>query len=582
MKKLSIAALVLAFGGLAVSAGAQTCPQDCITADVTTNTTWGPGTIVLEVPVFVRGATLTIQPGTIIRGQPRTEAVSTTSTSGSPGALIITQTGRLIANGNALQPIIFTSAATDNDNNGVGDNVDLPADSFLDPWDPGDVFLDDTPTTAPLAPLNKVGAPNVSLWGGLVILGNAPTNLADLANVGYGKGTVEGLVLPGTPAVDATYGGSEPHDNSGSLKFVSVRHAGDELGAGNELNGITVAGVGDATVFENIEVYCNFDDGIEWFGGTLSGKNLGVFFVGDDSFDMDQGYTGVNQFMFAIQPFFNAAGGAAYGSLSGDKAGELDGDDYRPDDVAFWDNVNIKIDVTETTIDTAPSPLSSASLYNLTVIGTTPDVANPALPLGITAASANRGVQMRNGFAGNLSDSIVVNTGSAKGIDLVLVTPPDGDPNTPDDEDGAPGFDVVDNANNGLLYVLCSTFENTGAIVAPASNAELTALANGNGLFTTTGDANVVNAPEPGFPGLQNESTYFDPTGNAAGKLDASLKATPINPRPNSGVTGTAGCVAPQGPGLTGVTYRGAFERVAPVLWTTDWTALSIGGLLAD
>jgi len=85
-----------------------------------------------------------------------------------------------------------------------------------------------------------------------------------------------------------------------------------------------------------------------------------------------------------------------------------------------------------------------------------------------------------------------------------------------------------------------------------------------------------------GFNGLQNESTYFDPTGNAAGKLDATLKPVPINPRPNSGLTGTGGCIAPQGPGLTGVTYRGAFERVAPVLWTTDWTALNVGGILAD
>ena len=570
MQIRKIAALVLVLGSFAASAGAQTV----ISSDVTVDTTWGPGTLVLQGPIFVRGATLTIQPGTIVRGQPRTAAVSPVTTAGSPGGLIVTQTGRLLANGNALQPIIFTTAATDNNDDGIADNVDLPANAFLDPWNPGDVFLDDTPTTAPLAPLNKAGTPNVTLWGGLVILGNAPTNLADRANVGHGLGTVEGLVLPGTPAVDATYGGAEPHDSSGSLRFVSVRHAGDELGAGNELNGITLAGVGDGTVLENVEVYCNFDDGIEWFGGTVNGKNLAVFFVGDDSFDMDQGYTGVNQFMFTVQPFFNAVGGGAFGSASGDKAGELDGDDYRPDDVAFFNNVNIRLDITDTFVDETPWPLSSANLYNLTVIGSTPDVANPPLPLGITAASANRGVQMRNGFAGKLLDSIVVNTGSAKGIELTLADPLD--PNGPND--GAPGFEVVDNANNGLISVYCSTFENTGAVAA----AELTALANGNNQFPTANDVNVVNAPEPGFPGLANESTYFDPTGNAAGKLVPALMAVPINPRPNSGITGTGGCVVPQGPGLVGVSYRGAFERVAAVLWTTDWTALNIGGLLAD
>ncbi len=573
MQKLSLAALALVIGGLAASAGAQTS----VNTDITTNTTWS-GTIVLERPIFVRGATLTIQPGTIVRGQPRTAAVSAVSTAGSPGALIVTQTGRIIANGNALAPIIMTTAATDNDDNGVADNVDLPANAFNDAWNPGDAFLDDTPGTAPLAPINKAGFGNVTLWGGLVILGNAPTNLADVANVGYGRGTVEGLVLPGFSAADATYGGEEPHDNSGSLKFVSVRHAGDELGAGNELNGVTLGGVGDGTVLENVEVYCNFDDGFEWFGGTVNGKNLGSFFVGDDSFDVDQGYTGVNQFMFAIQPFFNTLSyinsdgnpTTAYGSASGDKVGELDGDDYRPDLVAFYDNVNLRVDSTSTVVDGTPSPLSGANLYNLTAIGTTPDVANPALPLGITAASANRGVQMRNGFAGNLYDSIVVNTGSAKGIDLVLV--PVGE------ADGAPGFDVVDNANAGLISVVCSTFQNTGAIANPS--AEQTAINNGDTQTSATTDNNVVNLV--GFPGLANESTYFDPTGNATGKLDATLKAIPINPRPNAGLTGTVGCVAPQGPGLRSVVYRGAFERVASKLWTTDWTALNIGGLLAD
>ena len=574
MQKLRIAALAFALGGFAAGADAQTV----VNADVVTDTTWS-GTIVLQRPIFVNGATLTILQGTIVRGQPRTAAVQAGIVAGTPGAIIVTQTGRIIANGSALAPIVMTTAATDNNDDGVADNVDLPADGFPDPWNPGDAFLDDTPTTAPLAPINKAGFANVSLWGGLVILGNAPTNLADRAAVGYGEAIIEGLTVPGFPFADATYGGVEPHDNSGSLKFVSVRHAGDELGLGNELNGVTLGAVGDGTVIQNVEVYCNFDDGFEWFGGTVNGKNLGSFFVGDDNFDADQGYTGVNQFMFSIQPFFNTLSypigdpplpTTNYGSASGDKAAELDGDDYRPDLAAFFDNVNTRIDVTQNVVNNTPWPLSAANLYNLTAIGSTPDVANPALPLGITAASANRGVQMRNGFAGFLNDSIVVNTGSAKGIELVVPVLPD--------EDGAPGFDVAQNATAGLIAVYCSTFQNTGAIAA--GSAEQTAIDNGNNAFVTSADNNVVNLAT--FNGLQNESTYFDPTGNAAGKLDSSLKAVPINPRPNSGLTGTVGCSSPQGPGLTGVGYRGAFERVAPTLWTTDWTALNIGGILAD
>ena len=88
----------------------------------------------------------------------------------------------------------------DNDNNGVADDAD--ANGFEDRWDPGDTFLDDTPTTAPLAPLNKAGFANVALWGGLVILGRAPTNLADKCGVGYGKCVIEGCTVPGFPAAD--------------------------------------------------------------------------------------------------------------------------------------------------------------------------------------------------------------------------------------------------------------------------------------------------------------------------------------------------------------------------------------------
>ena len=89
------------------------------------------------------------------------------------------------------------------------------------------------------------------------------------------------------------------------MRFVSIRHAGDEIGNSNELNGLTLGGVGSGTTIENVEVYVNFDDGIEWFGGTVNGKNLHVAFVGDDTFDLDEGYTGVNQFLFGVMPFFN-------------------------------------------------------------------------------------------------------------------------------------------------------------------------------------------------------------------------------------------------------------------------------------
>ena len=147
------------------------------------------------------------------------------------------------------------------------------------------------------------------------------------------------MTVPGFPLADCTYGGSEPHDNSGRLRYVSIRHGGDEIGNGNELNGLSLGGVGDGTTIDNVEIYCNFDDGFEWFGGTVNGTHLAVFFHGDDMLDLDEGYTGVNQFLFGVQPFFNKNGGTACGSASGDKIGENDGDNNLPDNVAQNDNV---------------------------------------------------------------------------------------------------------------------------------------------------------------------------------------------------------------------------------------------------
>lgn len=584
MQKRNLAALVVALAGVAGGASAQTF----VNADVLANTTWGgganPSPIILQKPIFVKnGAILTILPGTDVRGQARTGAVVPGSTVGTPGALVVTQAGRIIADGSTALPIVMTSAVPDNDNNGVADDLDV--NGFRDAYPgflPGGgcpgactpattaqaVFLDDTPRTAPLAPLAKNGTANVALWGGLVILGHAPTNLANKCGIAFGKCTVEGLTVPGFPPADATYGGILPHDNSGSLRFVSIRHAGDEIGNSNELNGLSMGGVGSGTRLENVEIYVNFDDGFEWFGGTVNGKNLAVFFAGDDMFDLDEGYTGVNQFLFGVMPFFNQNGGGAFGTGSGDKAGEFDGDNYRPDNAAHNDNVRVGIDVLLALPDPTPWPLSHPAMYNMTIIGTTPDAGQDFTPVSI--AGTNRGIQFRNGFAGDVFNSIVVNTGAETGIETDLgVT-------------SVAGFQTLDNANNDLIALVCSTLDDGAGLGVN----EATVVTNGNDLSTSlgggAGSANVVNDVPSAFSGLAKEDQTFDPTGDASGKLVPALKPTPMNPRPNL-TGGTVGCVAPQNPGVDrSATYRGAFVRTAPTLWTTDWTAMNIGGLLAD
>jgi hypothetical protein len=195
--------------------------------------------------------------------------------------------------------------------------------------------------------------------------------------------THAGITVPGFPAADATYGGVLPHDSSGKFRYNSVRHAGDELGTSNELNGVTLAGVGDGTVFEFNEVYANFDDGFEWFGGTVDGNNLVVTFVGDDSFDADQGYTGINQFLYSVQNWFISYDNTVFGTESGDQVAELDGDDF---DVAG--NANLAgPDSLVAPGNPAPWPMSAAFLYNLTAIGSTPDSGAPLSAVDFPANS---------------------------------------------------------------------------------------------------------------------------------------------------------------------------------------------------
>ena len=97
-----------------------------------------------------------------------------------------------------------------------------------------------------------------------------------------------------------SYGGTDPTDSSGILRYVRVWHGGAIIGADNEINGLTFGGVGSGTIVEHCEVAFNLDDGFEFFGGTVNAKWLSVLFCGDDAFDADQGYVGRVQFLFVM------------------------------------------------------------------------------------------------------------------------------------------------------------------------------------------------------------------------------------------------------------------------------------------
>ncbi len=285
-KIYSSSILILSFGLVFASCKKEDDPEPepdpisneiIVSSNITSNTTWETGkTYILAGRItVVSGVTLTIQPGVIIKGQAGTGTNAT--------ALLIARGGKLMAEGTATSPIIFTSVA----------------DEIV----PG-----------------QIASPNLDpeingLWGGLIILGNAPIS-ASAASV-----QIEGI-----PASDPNglYGGTKADDNSGVIKYVSIRHGGANIGEGNEINGLTLGGVGSGTVIENIEIIANQDDGIEWFGGTVNVKNALVWNAGDDAVDADQGWTGTIDNVIVIN--------------SGDECFELDG----PEGAAVTANYLIK------------------------------------------------------------------------------------------------------------------------------------------------------------------------------------------------------------------------------------------------
>jgi hypothetical protein len=142
------------------------------------------------------------------------------------------------------------------------------------------------------------------LWGGLVILGQAPINKCSFSTAGSSS-SAGTRVNPCEKEVEGssgdTMGGELPNDSSGSLKYLRVQYAGYEVFPGNELNGITFGGVGNGTVVDYIQVHNNQDDCVEFFGGTVDVKRLICTGAGDDNLDIDWGYQGRMQYVLVQQ-----------------------------------------------------------------------------------------------------------------------------------------------------------------------------------------------------------------------------------------------------------------------------------------
>ncbi len=287
----------------------------------TGTTTWTSDNVyILNGFVFVNdGQTLTIEAGTIIKGKP--------GQGENASALIVARGGKIIARGTAERPIIFTAEA--DDLQGAVPDLDN------------------------------------GLWGGVIILGKARLNTDPSTQ------QIEGIP---TTEPRGEYGGNDDSDNSGILKYVSIRHGGTEIGEGNEINGLTLGAVGSGTVIGYIEIFSNKDDGIEFFGGTPRLNNIVVAFCGDDCYDYDQGFRGYGQFWLAVQGFGR-----------GDRVGEHDGG----------------------TDPETGQPYAVPQIFNVTYMGR-------------GNGAGKRLVTFRDNAGGHYANSILVN--QDKGVDIELLT----------------------------------------------------------------------------------------------------------------------------------------------------------------
>ena len=338
---------------LCIGAGiAGTADADVVTvsSNITTSTTWvSTNTYVLQDQIYVEdGVTLTIEPGVVIQGEGSAEGIID-----SVGSLAVVNGGMIIASGTASDPIIFTS------------NDDVAT------WDADGGH----PTGGD--PTSGTWRETALEWGNLTLMGDA--FIAEDATIGNtavpstsNTATMEGLDTG--PTFDS-YGGGDDDYDAGSLEYVSLRYGGLVLELQVELNGLSMGGIGRDTDVNHIEIMNNVDDGIETWGGTVNYKNVAIWNVGDDSFDVDQGWRGKAQFVLIVQ---GNSLDASQGSGVGDNCFEVDGAE-----------------------DSDYQPVTTAAIYNATVIG------QPVDGDGGTAWRDNARVQYRNCVFMDLGERLV-------------------------------------------------------------------------------------------------------------------------------------------------------------------------------
>jgi hypothetical protein len=494
---------------LAVCAGANAA-EILVNSDITVSTTWtANNTYNLQAQIYVRnGATLTIEPGTVIA-----------STTNLGGSLAVTRGSKIIAAGTQQNPIIWTSKAD------------------VATWTGGD-------------PKTGTYRQAANEWGNLTIMGRAyvsenvvATNTpAPNAN---NVAPMEGLVAQGAGDPNVLYGGGNDNDDSGVLRYVSFRYGGKVIGLNNELNGLSLGGIGRETDISYVEIMNNVDDGIEIWGGTVNLKYVAIWNIGDDSMDIDQGWRGKAQFGLVVQGYSVSA---AQGSGVGDNAWEMDGaeqSDYQP--------------------------VTTGTIYNFTTIG------QPLSGDHLAAFRDNARMQFRNciwmdaGEQAVRNDNVDGDGGAGYGFNGTLSWP-----NT-----WTTNFNVFSAVNAPANPAAFYTAQTSGKLIEFTDSVFYNNLAanayteaNARGVFNAANN-NVQIADANGSQLPIKSIVRGGPV--AVGSL-FMLPVTSLDPRAaNSAVTSVGS--APNDGFFTPVNYRGGFSPTQN--WLCTWSAADAYNLIA-
>ena len=479
-KQFIIAAAILAAG---LSAQAAT---NIVSANITSSTVWTSDNVYyLQDVIYVEpGATLKIEPGTKVIGN-------------TSGTLVIASGAQIFAKGTKDAPIVMTS---DQDNG--------------------------TQRTAN------------NEWGNLTIMGDALVS-ATLDGIGSDSGQpdgtdqaqMEGLAAAGALSV---YGGPNDDHDAGTVSYVSLRYGGEVLGFGNELNGMSIGGVGRETQMDHIDIWNNVDDGLEIWGGTVNLKYVSIWNIGDDSFDLDQGYRGKAQFGLIVQGWSDD-GSPTQGSGIGDNIFEMDGAE-----------------------NSVAQPFGAVSLYNFTAIG--------------QPYSGDQGTEWRDNMRAQLRNCVFMDVG-----DKMIK-----DGTTGGDGGGYPVGDELATlfARAYNVYPANSVGVDPTALYPNFTDgtwceisdsvfynlAEYTSITN----FGQQANDNVIDPASSPIVSITREAT------NTVGGLIQAL-VTGLDPRAANDAA-TSADTAPNDGFFTPVAYRGGFSP--NYNWMAGWTAAAEYGIV--